>query len=314
MWKFWAILGAALVAGAVYVVAQTGGGTRAKAVTEPVVEAPRSTAPVPIQPVTPPQPVETKPAVQPPLAEVKPAQEAPAAVATDSQQPAPSETTSEPAATTPKDDGGFDELVPSNPTPDITPTVTPPPVPEAAKPTEAEVAPENLKKLGDFVVIPGKVEKKDDGSLLLDGKYVLKGEGTPEKPYIVSWDLLTSAEEAFDPQNGKRRLPERVAMLDGKSVRLNGYIAFPMTSTEPRELLSMLNQWDGCCIGTPPTPYDAVEVALTETVEGDDRFATTGKVVGTFHVKPYLEGDWLIGLYVMQDAKLTPRDFGPGAN
>jgi hypothetical protein len=104
-------------------------------------------------------------------------------------------------------------------------------------------------------------------------------------------------------------------MLDGKTVRLTGHVAFPMTTKEPRELLSMLNQWDGCCIGTPPTPYDAVEVALTDTVVGDDRFATTGKVVGTFHVKPYLQGDWLIGLYVMEDAKLTPRDFGgAGAN
>ena len=31
---------------------------------------------------------------------------------------------------------------------------------------------------------------------------------------------------------------------------------------EVNEALVMLNQWDGCCIGVPPTPYDAVEVRL----------------------------------------------------
>jgi hypothetical protein len=56
-------------------------------------------------------------------------------------------------------------------------------------------------------------------------------------------------------------------------------------------------------------------VNLRNPAAGDDRFASTGRVSGVFHVKPYLEGDWLIGLYVMDDAKLTPRDFGgPAAN
>ncbi|HYE62020.1 MAG TPA: DUF3299 domain-containing protein [Phycisphaerales bacterium] len=312
MWKFWAILGAALLGGGVYVVAQS------RPAGKQVV---KETAPA--EPVRPSRPdvINQAPEVKPvpparpstpePARNGTPAQPLePEASATDAPpEAAPVEPTSEEN----KKPGEFDELVPTEPAPEITP---PPIVPEApaADAAKEEPAPENLKKLGAFSIVPGKIERKDDGSLLLDGKYTLKGEGTPQSPYVVSWDLLTSAEEAFDPQNGKRRLPERVAMLDGKTVRLNGYIAFPMTSTEPRELLSMLNQWDGCCIGTPPTPYDAVEVALTETVEGDDRFATTGKVVGTFHVKPYLEGDWLIGLYVMEDAKLTPRDFGPGAN
>ena len=31
--------------------------------------------------------------------------------------------------------------------------------------------------------------------------------------------------------------------------------------------LMMLNQWDGCCIGVPPTPYDAIEVKLKEAAK-----------------------------------------------
>jgi hypothetical protein len=192
----------------------------------------------------------------------------------------------------------FDELIPNE---DGIP-------PAEQLPEVADATP--LQKFGDFEVLPARIEKREDGSLLLDGKYILRGEGTPQNPYVLTWDLLVSVEEAFDPQNGRRRLPERVTMLDGRHARISGYVAFPMTDREPRELLSMLNQWDGCCIGTPPTPYDAIEVALREPVVGDDRFATSGRVSGVFHVKPYLQGDWLIGLYVMDDATLTPRDFG----
>jgi len=166
---------------------------------------------------------------------------------------------------------------------------------------------------GGFEVIPAKIETKDDGSILVDGKYVIKGDGTAEKPYVVPWDVLTSVEESFDPQSGKKRLPERVTLLDGKVVKLSGYVAFPLMMKEAKECLSMLNQWDGCCIGVPPTPYDAVEVALTRTIKGEERFTTSGSVVGTLKVKPYLQGDWLIGLYVMEGADLKSRDFGGAA-
>jgi hypothetical protein len=169
------------------------------------------------------------------------------------------------------------------------------------------------KAFAGFEIIPAKIEKKDDGSMLVDGKYVIKGEGTADKPYIVPWDVLTSVEETFDPQSEKKRLPERVTMLDGKIVKLSGYVAFPMMVKEAKECLSMLNQWDGCCIGTPPTPYDAVEVALKRTIAGEERFTTSGTVIGTFRVKPYLQGDWLIGLYVMEAGDLKSRDYGGAA-
>jgi hypothetical protein len=164
-----------------------------------------------------------------------------------------------------------------------------------------------------FEVIPAKIEKKDDGSMMVDGKYLIKGEGTAEKPYVVPWDVLTSVEETFDPQSGKKKLPERVTMLDGKVVKFAGYVAFPLMMKEAKECLSMLNQWDGCCIGVPPTPYDAVEVSLSRTIKGEERFTTSGVVTGVFRVKPYLQGDWLIGLYVMEGGELKSRDFGGSA-
>ena len=155
-----------------------------------------------------------------------------------------------------------------------------------------------------------KLTKRDDGSLLVDDRFVVKGDGTKEKPYEVTWEQLISAQDTYDPRSGKKNLPGRVTMLDGKYVRLTGYVAFPLYVDQPTELLSMLNQWDGCCIGVPPTPYDAVEVKLTGTVTKDQKLTTYGVVEGKLSVKPYLVGEWLVGLYLMDEAKLTTKQFG----
>lgn len=155
-----------------------------------------------------------------------------------------------------------------------------------------------------------KLEKQADGSTLVDGKYTMKGEGTAASPYEVTWEMLVSAQDTYDPRKGQKKLPGRVTMLDGKYVRINGYVAFPLYVEQPKELLGMLNQWDGCCIGTPPTPYDAIEVRLGGPVAKDDKLATYGVIEGKFGVKPYLVGDWLVGLFVMDDAKMTTKQFG----
>lgn len=157
---------------------------------------------------------------------------------------------------------------------------------------------------------PHSVEQRPDGTRLVDGKFVLAGEGTKDKPYLVSWDLLLSAMEEYVPKQGRKNIPERISMLSGKYVQVAGNVAFPIMVEQPEELLAMMNPWDGCCIGVPPTPYDAVEVHLGAPVTGQIRFATFGTVTGRLRVEPQLVGNWLVGLYVMDDATLTPAAFG----
>ncbi|MCX5689026.1 MAG: hypothetical protein NTV94_04435, partial [Planctomycetota bacterium] len=174
--------------------------------------------------------------------------------------------------------------VPASPLSEAKPAVAPASGPASATAPAAAASASTVAttgaKVGGYDIAAGKVEKREDGSMLLDGKFVVKGEGTKEKPYEITWELLTSVDQDFDPHAGKKLLPERIAMLHDKYVKLGGYVAFPMNMQQPKELLLMLNQWDGCCIGVPPTPYDAIEVALDKTVTGEDRFATTGGVVG----------------------------------
>lgn len=155
-----------------------------------------------------------------------------------------------------------------------------------------------------------KVETKPDGSLLIDGKYTVKGKGTQEEPYKVTWDQLLSAQNEYAPKEGRKTIPPRIQALNDKWLDITGYVAFPLMTTEADELLSMMNQWDGCCIGVPPTPYDAVEVRLSNAVSGNARLTTYGSVRGKFKVDPHLVGGWLVGLYVMDQAKLTPVSYG----
>jgi len=159
-----------------------------------------------------------------------------------------------------------------------------------------------------------KSSSKADGTLVVDERFAMKGKGTVDDPFVVTWDQLTSASEVYDPRKGQKKIPDRVLMLDGQYVQMTGYVAFPIYVKEPKEMLSMLNQWDGCCIGIPPTPYDAIEVHLKDAATKEQRMATYGTVSGRLSVKPYLVGDWLVGLYVMDDAVVSkPKQGGSGS-
>jgi hypothetical protein len=213
--------------------------------------------------------------------------------------------------------------VPSTPAAPTTPAQPPsPPTPPAAEPAPTPSAPAvraaDAVNLGldhpvkEAKVVAGNIVPRKDwktGEMLLyaDGKYEIRGEGTAAKPYRVSWECLASASETYVPRLQQREIPQRIAMLDGKVVEVEGYLAFPLMVSETKELLVMLNQWDGCCIGVPPTPYDAIEVKLTEPAKRGGKHASFnfGGVRGTLKVDPYLVENWLVGLYVMENAQMV---------
>ncbi len=243
-----------------------------------------------------------KAATPPPPAEAKPAETSPAVTPPLEPPPAKPEA---PKAT---------EIKPA--AAPVEPSTAPVPAP-AAPATPPAAAASGVAAAGPAVdatkateAAGPKIVKRDDGTMLVDDKFVVKGEGTKEKPYEVSWDMLVSAQESYEPRQGKKKLPDRLTMLNDKYVKLTGYVAYPMFVEQPRELLSMLNQWDGCCIGVPPTPYDAVEVHLAEPVDKEQRAGIYGVVTGKFGVKPYLAGDWLVGLYLMENASYESKGFG----
>lgn len=224
------------------------------------------------------------------------AMEAPAAAPAVATAPTPpTASTSAPAAAMPS--GGAKLAAPTK-------TVT-----ESAPEPEPELTGE---KVAGFDVSKDTIVQQDGGITLINGTFKVKGDGTIENPYRVPWELLTSVERNFDLRKGRKNIPQRVAMLNGKYVQVSGYIAFPVMSKNPKELLGMLNQWDGCCIGTPPTPYDAIEVNLKKAAGNTERFASEGSLTGIFKIKPYLQGNWLIGLYVMDQTELKVSGYTDG--
>lgn len=174
-----------------------------------------------------------------------------------------------------------------------------------AKPVTPVKAPAATNAAERADVATPRLEARDDGTTLIDDKYVIKGKGTQDDPYRITWELLVSTEETYKPRLGQKVIPGRVKMLDGKWVRLSGFVAFPIMAQSADEMLMMLNQWDGCCIGVPPTPYDAVEVKLKTAAKGDERLRTTGTLTGVLRVDPYLVKEWLVSLYLMDNAELT---------
>lgn len=152
-----------------------------------------------------------------------------------------------------------------------------------------------------FDVRPAKIERVD-GDLRLDDRFTVTGSGTKADPYVLPWALMMSASETFNPARAKLVLPERVTMFEGQWVRFEGNLAIPFAERFVSELLLMQHPWDGCCLGVPPTPYDAIEIALAAPIESRPQF---GVVSGKLKVDPFVRGKWLYGMYLMEGAGLS---------
>jgi len=154
------------------------------------------------------------------------------------------------------------------------------------------------------------VVENADGTTLLDQRFTIKGRGTSEDPYQLTWELLISVRDSYQPRIGKDKLPEWTEFMNGKWVKLPGYMLLPVVGDQIDELLLMRNQWDGCCIGVPPTPYDAVEVTLASPPTGLSRWKMNyGSVMGKLRVDPYVRNNWLLGLYVLDEAAVETTGF-----
>jgi hypothetical protein len=143
----------------------------------------------------------------------------------------------------------------------------------------------------------------DDQTVRIDGKYTVRGKGTENDPFQITWEMLTSASAGVDAAAGKYVLPGRIADLRGAWVRISGYWAPPLQVFEAKEAMVMLNKWDGCCIGLPPTPFDSIEAAFATpiSVKGMHVYRY-GTIKGRMQVEPFAAGSFLLGFYRLEDA------------
>jgi hypothetical protein len=151
---------------------------------------------------------------------------------------------------------------------------------------------------------PPSYELRADGSFkVLAANLWVEGVGTEAAPFLLSWDVLKSIQKQYNPKNGNDTLPDWLELLEGKHVAIEGNTLVPVVASSTRELLVMQNPWDGCCIGVPPTPYDAVEVSLDHDVDFGNSAVGYGSVQGVFYADPYVVDGWVLGVYIIEDAK-----------
>lgn len=249
----------------------------------------------------------------PPTPAAAPKVDVPATPAEPATTPATGETTKPTAPAGPKPatniDAALDEMLGTTPQDGQRPKPTIETSADAAASSPNSPAPTTSEGSAktDPAATNGMVTKPD-GTLIFDGRFAVRGSGTLEDPYRVPWDLLVATNETYAPRKGLKKLPERIKFFDGKYVKLSGFIAFPITSANPKEMLVMLNQWDGCCIGVPPTPYDAVEVKLAKSPTPSQRSAMQGTLRGKLRIDPYEDSGWLLGIYYMEEGTLTTEE------
>jgi hypothetical protein len=145
-------------------------------------------------------------------------------------------------------------------------------------------------------------EVRADGSLSVEGVGVVPGDGTAQRPFVLDWEVLRSVQREFNPRQGQSEVPAWLKVLDGKRVRIEGNTLLPVVAQTTTELLVMQNPWDGCCLGVPPTPYDAIEVKLAKAQRMGNSPTGFGQVEGVFKVDPYIVSGWLLGLFMVEDA------------
>lgn len=165
----------------------------------------------------------------------------------------------------------------------------------------ADAQPEVKSEVQAEPAAPTFEQRPDASFRIISANIWVQGAGTQAEPYVLGWDALKAIERSYDPKNGKDTLPDWLDLLEGKVVQIEGNSLLPVVASSTRELLMMQNPWDGCCIGVPPTPYDAVEVTLNHEVDFGNAVVGFGSVQGTFYIDPYVVDGWVLGLYIIED-------------
>jgi len=170
--------------------------------------------------------------------------------------------------------------------------------------TTQSITPQPTQTATTTAAPPTTLTRGSNNQIEVDGRYTILGSGTELDPYRVTWDLLKSAYETMDLNGPRTTPPKRLEMLNGTYVQISGYLAPPLWGQETKELLVLLNRWDGCCIGLPPTPFDCIEAILAAPMKlGAAHTISYGTIRGKFIVEPFKAGTFLIGLYRLEEAQ-----------
>ena len=134
-----------------------------------------------------------------------------------------------------------------------------------------------------------------------EGTRTFKLEG-PEDAIRISYDdfdLLKVLNLDPVPKDALEKLPKWLKALDGKRIRVRGFMYPPFQDTGIRGfVLARDNQI--CCFGRNPKEYDLVETFLRKGVTTNYIQNRPFDVVGVFHIKSEIEK--FTAMYELEDA------------
>ena len=129
-------------------------------------------------------------------------------------------------------------------------------------------------------------------------------EEGPQRAVRVSFDdfdLLMIMGLDPVPADVEKSLPERIFRLNGRRIRLRGFM-YPPFATEGLRGFVLARDNEICCFGRSPKIYDLVPVELRPGVTTHYIEGRPFDVVGTLHIEPEADDDELFQLFYMDDA------------
>jgi len=178
------------------------------------------------------------------------------------------------------------------------------------RPTAANTLPNGIKPIDITGDDPPKLIPTEprEVKLLIPDKSFQKVE--PEGALRVSYDDVDLLKILnMDPVSldAPELMPKWLKGLDGKRIRLRGFMYPPFSDTEnPSFILARDNEI--CCFGRNPKPYDVIQIVMRKGVTTKYIQNRPFDVVGTFHIEMLTYDDKKVdGLYLIDDAIVMDR-------
>lgn len=156
-------------------------------------------------------------------------------------------------------------------------------------------------------MLPGDVilEPRTPKLLIAEKNFREEGPGQALRVSFDDIDLLKVLNMEPVPENAIEMFPDWLSQLDGKRVRIRGFM-FPTLTQTGITYFQHVRDNEICCFGRTPKVYDRISTILASGKSTNYIQGRPFDVVGILRFDPvYEDGEWL-QLYVLEEAIVIP--------
>lgn len=139
--------------------------------------------------------------------------------------------------------------------------------------------------------------------LVPEKEFRKEGPGEAARVSYDDLDLLKILNMEPVPADADRYFPDWLKALDGKSIRIRGFM-YPTFESSGIEQFVLARDNQICCFGRDPKVYDLIAVTMAPGVQTDYIPNRPFDVVGTFRIELLAEGGKPMGLYWLEGARI----------